>query len=104
MSDLATLGGQVQFRCPDGTYELYWLNADSTPRHSHESWTDYAARSADEVLREFHAVSQPEVIEEGIGGWPALAAKRTAGVDLNSHLWFVLYFVTEAEYSALGAA
>jgi hypothetical protein len=29
----ACLGGQFQFRLDDGTYEMYWLNADSNDRH-----------------------------------------------------------------------
>lgn len=28
----ACLGGQFQFRLDDGTYEVYWLNADSDDR------------------------------------------------------------------------
>ena len=99
--NLATLGGQVQFRCPGGTYELYWLNADSSPRHDHESWPDFVSRTAEEVVRGFRTIFQPGVIEEGVRGWPALEAEGASGVDLNSHLWFVLYFVTEAEHATL---
>lgn len=31
LAGLANLGGQVQFRLPDGTCELYWQNFDVVP-------------------------------------------------------------------------
>jgi len=50
---LVTIGGQPQFGLQDGTCEMYWLNADATPRRIGESWVDYVRRSADEVVIRF---------------------------------------------------
>jgi hypothetical protein len=50
---LATLGGQVQFRTPDGTCELYWLNADAEDWRSGEAWSEFVTRSAEQVARGF---------------------------------------------------
>jgi hypothetical protein len=52
----ACLGGQFQFRLDDGTYEMYWLNADSTDRREGESWAEFVRRSCDEELDRFNAV------------------------------------------------
>ena len=53
----ACLGGQFQFRLPDGgTCEMYWLSADSTNRANEEPWQDFSCRSCDEVLERFHAL------------------------------------------------
>jgi len=41
----ACLGGQFQFRLNDGTYEMYWLDADSTNRREGEPWPEYVRRS-----------------------------------------------------------
>src|SRR5262249_53960032 len=50
---LADLGGQAQFRIPEGICELYWLAADSSARLPGEPWEGYVNRSADEVLARF---------------------------------------------------
>ena len=42
---LACIGGQFQFQLPDGTCEMYWLNADSSSRRAGEPWRQYVARS-----------------------------------------------------------
>jgi hypothetical protein len=46
---LANLGGQVQFRLPDGTCELYWQNFDVASRGPDESWGAFVERSRADV-------------------------------------------------------
>src|SRR5512138_1884158 len=55
---LACVGGQFQFRGPIGTAEMYWLNADSTPRRQGEDWDSYVERANSEVLSMFTRVVQ----------------------------------------------
>ena len=50
---LACVGGQFQFRGPIGTAEMYWLNADSSPRQAGEDWPSYVQRANQEVLTSF---------------------------------------------------
>jgi hypothetical protein len=47
---LANIGGQVQFRVPKATCELYWLSIESREQLPGEPWEQYVTRSADEIL------------------------------------------------------
>ncbi|MGL6076220.1 MAG: hypothetical protein ACRC8S_18860 [Fimbriiglobus sp.] len=90
---LATLGGQVQFRTPEGTCELYWLNADTTDRLPDESWVAFVARSADQVSRGVAGlVAGTDFVAEGVKNFGNLAELRARGVALDGFLCFVLYF------------
>ena len=101
-SGLANLGGQAQFRIPDGTCELYWLSLDSGERWPDEPWESYVVRSAAEVLVQFAALRErTDFIKEALL-WPELAQLHATGVDLNQYLCFVLSFVTESLYKQLG--
>jgi hypothetical protein len=92
---LANLGGQAQFRIPEGTCELYWLSLDSGARLSHEPWESYVARSAAEVLVQFTALRElTDFIKEALQ-WPVLNQLYAQGVDLSQYLCFVLYFDTK---------
>jgi hypothetical protein len=89
---LANLGGQAQFRIPEGTCELYWLAADSSARLPGEPWDRYVNRSADEVLARFRDVRQrTDFIQEGLV-FEVLRGLHERGADLNHSLCFVLYF------------
>jgi hypothetical protein len=96
----ACLGGQFQFRLDDGTYEMYWLNADSTERREAESWAEYATRSCDEVFGRFKAAVASTDFPKEASSWPTLATAMAQGLDIPKHLVFVAYFVTEAESAA----
>jgi hypothetical protein len=89
---LATVGGVVQFRIPVGTCELYWREADAEPRRTGEPWSEYAARSAEEVSAAVHRLPVPEMIAEGVNGFSEIAALRDAGTDVAEYLYIVLYF------------
>jgi hypothetical protein len=88
---LACLGGQVQFRVPEATCELYWRSADAEPRQPGEPWAEYTTRSAAEVSARVQQLPVAELIAEGLQ-WPEIAALRDAGVDVSEYLCFVLYF------------
>jgi hypothetical protein len=88
---LATIGGVAQFRTPAGTGELYWWSADAGPRWPGESWGQYVARSAAEVLARVQQLPVAEMVAEGLR-WPEIAALRDTGVDVSNYLCFVLYF------------
>lgn len=98
---LATLGGQIQFRCQEGTYELYWLNSDATPRAVGEAWEAYASRSAEEVLAGFRRLpTSVATLEPEISRWPALAEQLRGCADPDRFLCFQLSFVEEGDPSA----
>ena len=96
---LACLGGQFQFRLPNGsTYEMYWLSADSTERKVDESWHNYVARSIAEVRREFNTICDRSDFEKQGREWNVVREM----IDLKNAsplewLYFVAYFV-EAAY------
>lgn len=97
----ATLGGQVQFRVPGGTCELYWRNADSSDRLPDEPWGEFVRRSAAEVFAGvIRLPPEAAMIDEGLG-WEYLSRLHYRGDDLRKYLCFVLCFVTEAEYLRL---
>jgi len=93
----ACLGGQFQFRLSDGSsFEMYWLNADSTDRAEGEPWAEYSHRSCTEVLGNFQKrVAETDFAKEAMA-WP---------MPINHHrdLVFVAYFVTEVEFAEIVA-
>ena len=97
----ACLGGQFQFRLDDGTYEMYWLDADSNDRREGEPWAEFVRRSCDEVLGRFNATVASADFPKEASSWPSLATAMAQGLDIVNHIVFVAYFVTESE-SATG--
>jgi hypothetical protein len=90
----ACLGGQFQFRVPDGVYEMYWLEADASDRRSEEGWADYSQRSCTEVLDKFNdLVSNTDFVKE--------AARFRLLSSAVECLVFVGYFETEASLAKL---
>ncbi len=89
---LETIGGQAQFRLPDGTCELYWIDLDPADRKLGESWMDWVNRSADEAISKFRERMAKTDWKSEIQNWPFLREKAASGVDVMSHLCFVLYF------------
>jgi hypothetical protein len=96
----ACLGGQFQFRLDDGTYEMYWLNADSTDRREDESWAEYGRRSCGEVLGRFKAAVASADFPKEASSSPSLATPMAQGLNIADYLVFVAYFVTESEWAA----
>ncbi len=89
---LVNLGGQAQFRIPEGTCELYWVSLNSGAQLANELWETYVARSAAEVLAQLAALRErTDFIKEALQ-WPVLHQLHSQGVDLHQYLCFVLYF------------
>ena len=90
---LAVLGGQVQFKLPDGICELYWQNADSAPQQAGEPWDTYVERSHREVRAGLDRLPSAEaLVNEGLARFAFLKQRAVAGVDLGRFLCFVCYF------------
>ena len=95
---LVCLGGQPQFRFPDGTCELYWLNFDPATAESNEEPDVAARRSNAEVAAGLrHIFSTTDLVAEGYQRFSFLRDKSNSGVDLASHLVFVVYFASVSE-------
>lgn len=93
---LAIIGGQIQFWFPDGTCELYWQNADASPRSQGEPWCSYVDRTHDEVRAGLKRLPNREaLIVEGIERFPFLKAKAQDGANLRQALCFICYFEAE---------
>jgi hypothetical protein len=89
---LETSGGQAQFRLPDGTCELYWINIDPSKRKLDESWNRWVDRSANEAIEKFRQCMAQTDWKLEIQNWTFLREKAESHVDVMSHLCFVLYF------------
>lgn len=88
----ATLGGQAQFRLPDGTCELYWIDVDPSEQRPSESRHDWVQRSADEAIAKFRQRMASTNWDAEVQKHPFLRERAAAGIDLLPHLRFVLYF------------
>ena len=90
---LGIIGGQVQFKLPDGTCELHWHKYDTKERKTGENWTDYCQRTKDECLRQFEDLpTNNELIKEGIKSFDYLNEKSKTDIKLRDYLIFILYF------------
>jgi len=90
---LGIFGGQVQFKLPDGTCELYWHKYDTTERKSGESWKDYCERTKEECLNQFQKLpTDIEFVKEGIESFDFLREKSRTEIILEDYLIFILYF------------
>ncbi|MCB0537128.1 MAG: hypothetical protein KDE33_06325 [Bacteroidetes bacterium] len=92
---LGIIGGQVQFKLPDGTCELYWHKYDTTERKPGENWNDYCKRTKVECLSQFDKLpADSELINEGIESFNFLKEKSETNTELSDFLIFILYFNT----------
>jgi hypothetical protein len=91
----ACIGGQAQFRIPDGTCEMYWLSIERGKRLPEEAWENYVKRSSTETLSQFRALRQKTDFMKEALSWPDVAKLLARGDDLNQYLCFVLYFDTQ---------
>jgi len=89
---LGTIGGQAQFRLPDGTCEMYWLDLDPSARKLGEAWEAWVNRSADEAIAKFCERMTMTDWRSEIQSWPILRQMAESGADVMTYLYFVLYF------------
>lgn len=90
---LGIIGGQVQFKFPEGTCELYWHKYDTIQRKPVENWKKYCQRTKQEFLDKFKKIpTDLELVEEGINSFPFLKEKSNADIQIENYLIFILYF------------
>lgn len=94
----ACISGQFQFRLDDGTCEIYWLSADSDPRHEAEKWLEYCERSCSEVKTGFQKLLSETDFQKQALEWGPVKEAIAHGLDPLEKLVFVAYFVDEAEW------
>ncbi len=88
---LGIIGGQVQFKFPDGTCELYWHKYGSTEKQNEENWTEYCERTKNECLNQFENLpSDSGLVQDGIENFEFLKEKKD--LNLAEYLIFILYF------------
>ena len=96
---VANLGGQLQFRLPSATCELYWIETTAHERQETESWDDFVERSYAECTTQFQQlIHEYDFVAEGIKSFPFLADLHTSGVALSDYVYFVVYFDSEEQY------
>lgn len=90
---LGIIGGQIQFKLPDGTCELYWHKYDTTDRKSGESWENYCFRTKKECNEQFDSLpTDKELVQEGIENFDFLKKKHKENISFDDKLLFILYF------------
>ena len=94
----ACIGGQFQFRLENGTCEMYWLSADSGPRHEAEAWQDYCERSCSEVKTGFQKLMSETDFRKQALEWHPVREAMSHGLNPLEKLVFIAYFVDEAEW------
>lgn len=96
-ADLISVGGQLQFRLPDGaTCECYWVEVDTYKSVDKAlPWSERVNRTAEVALRDFEALQEHfDFIAEGMVGFAthldALAAHGRDPADAMCFVWYVL--------------
>ena len=94
---LISVGGQLQFRLPDGgTFECYWVDVDTYKSVDRAlPWTVRVNRTAQVALRDFEALQQRfDFVAEGRMGFQpyldALVAQGRVPADCMCFVWYVL--------------
>lgn len=97
-NDLAILGGQVQYLFEDGTCEAYWLSYDPSDVIFSGDWSEYVQQSINSVRAKFRAlIASTDFVTEAVQNFKFLKEKFEQGSDLETHLVFILYFISQDE-------
>ena len=92
-NNMGIIGGQIQYRLPRGTCELYWVNADPESKKENESWEEYVLRSYEEFLLKFKEnVLSRDIQKEAIESFQFLKEKVEKGMDIEPYQVFLMYF------------
>ena len=104
-ANLISVGGQLQFRLPDGgTCECYWVDVDTYKSVDRAlPWTVRVNRTAQVALRDFETLQQRfDFVAEGrLGFQPYLDALVAQGRDPADYLCFVWYVLSEDAEKAI---
>ena len=102
-ANLASVGGQLQFRLPDGsTCECYWVEVDAVRDLPDDlSWSDRVRATASAARRRFDELKQHfDFIGEGRKGFQEhLSEFEADGGSVADAMCFVWYVDSEESYS-----
>jgi hypothetical protein len=105
VANLISVGGQLQFRLPDGgTCECYWVDVDTYKSVDKAlPWTERVSRTAEVALCDFEALQQrfDFIAEARVGFKPYLDALVAEGRDPANSMCFVWYVLSEADEKAI---
>tara|TARA_R110002051_G_scaffold100803_1_gene171202 strand:- start:46 stop:483 length:438 start_codon:yes stop_codon:yes gene_type:complete len=94
-ADLVNVGGQLQFRIPDGgTCECHWVEVDTMKQVvSRLSWSELVKMTAEIAMRDFEALKESfDFLVEGRKGFQSQFSKlEESGIDPNRFACFVWY-------------
>lgn len=96
----AILGGQVQYIFPEGTYELYWINADTSPKNDSEKWLNYVNRSLSEFVKLFNTILSLDIESEALNS-EFMKIMKDKYLDIDKYKYFIFYPISEEEYNEL---
>jgi hypothetical protein len=87
-ANLASLGGQLQFRLPDAICECYWIEVDTAEIAGDSlSWPQVVEKSATVALSDFENILQDvDLLVEGLKAFPDYDAD-----ELSEAMCFVWY-------------
>lgn len=95
---LINIGGQLQFRLPDGgTCECYAVEVDTYQSVSDElPWEERVTLTADAALRDFEMLkARCDLLAEGRRNFPSYFADLVkVGRDPADYVWFVWYLIS----------
>lgn len=97
-SNLLNIGGQLQFRFPDGICECYWVQIDThTSLPENLDWTERVNLTADIALKDFQVLQHSfDFLAEGREGFAIHIDKYIeAGGDIDNVMCFVWYLDNE---------
>jgi len=98
----AIIGGQTEFFLPDGTCELYWLQADPKRKAKGESWNTYVERSCSEFSQLIKTLIEKTDFEKvGIESFDFLKKKKEDGVNILDYLCFEIIIASEPKYKKM---
>ncbi|MBX9725136.1 MAG: hypothetical protein K2X81_27280 [Candidatus Obscuribacterales bacterium] len=98
-ANLASIGGEVQFRFDDGEAEPYWLGFDSGEQLPGESWEQYVERSAQKVLEHIQRLYRETDFLQIAKEWDFIQKKIRQGINPLDHLYFMLDFLAPTDKS-----
>jgi hypothetical protein len=105
-TNLVSIGGQLQFRLPDGgTCECYWVQVDTYKSVDKAlPWKERVAGTAEAASRDFAALRERfDFLAEGRKAFPRYLEKLFPdGRDPAHAMCFVWYVLAEDEASAKG--
>ncbi|TCV68627.1 hypothetical protein [Neorhizobium sp. S3-V5DH] len=94
LAGLVSIGGQLQFRFPEATCELYWIGVDTFPFISSDlAWRERVEKTAVVALSQFRALQKDcDFLAEGQSSFGQhLDSYRAGGGDPRDAMCFVWY-------------